>query len=145
MLSLSQTTGYAILALGSFHPDGETMIMAKEIAERTGISKPYLSKILHRLGQAGLITGKRGYKGGLLLARPASEISVMEISNAIDGEEWKTRCFIGLPQCKEGAHCPMHRFWCEERPKIESILTNLTLDRVFQYKQQGWRLENKGD
>jgi len=140
MLSLSQTTGYAILALSCLDPTGETMILAKDIAERTGISKPYLSKLLHRLGQAGLITGKRGYRGGLSLSRPAYQISVMDISNAIDGEEWKSRCLIGLPQCNADSPCPMHQFWCEERPKIETILTTLTLDRVFHYQQQGWRL-----
>ncbi len=140
MLSLSQTAGYAILALSCMDPAREKMVLAQEIAEKTGIAKPYLSKLLYRLGRAGLITGKRGNKGGLVLARPAEEISVLNVSDAIDGEEWRHRCFIGLPHCNHDRPCPMHEFWKEERPKIEEYLRDLTLNQVFQYKERGWRL-----
>lgn len=140
MLSLSQTTGYAILALSCLSEDGETMTQAKEIAEITGISKPYLSKIIYRLGLAGLIIGKRGYQGGIKLTRPANQISIIDIADAIDGDDWFHKCVLGLPNCSDKCPCPMHEFWLQERPKIHEQLSNLTLDKVIQFRKQGWRL-----
>jgi len=140
MLSLSQTAGYAILALSYLDPKCEEWVLAKEIAERTGISKPYLSKILHRLGQAGLIHSKRGSKGGLILAKPPDRISVLAISATLDGEEWKESCLLGLPKCGDENPCPLHDYWVRERQKLQKKLADLTLDRVARFKNRGWRL-----
>ncbi len=63
MLSLSQTTGYAILALGCLERSGTQWILARDIASRAGIPLPYLSKILHALVRPGLIHAKRGHRG----------------------------------------------------------------------------------
>jgi Rrf2 family protein len=140
MLSLSQTAGYAILALGCLDPKCKEWVLAKKIAAKTGISRPYLSKILHRLGQAGLIRGKRGYRGGLILARPPDRISVLEISAALDGNDWKDRCLLGLPHCGDDNPCPLHDYWMRERPKLEKRLSSLTLDQVARYQDRGWHL-----
>jgi Mrp family chromosome partitioning ATPase len=60
MFSLSQTTGYAILALGLLHKSGDRLVLAKDITQRTQIPLPYLSKILNALTRTGLIVGKSG-------------------------------------------------------------------------------------
>lgn len=140
MLSLSQTTGYAILAMSSLDPDRDDLILEKDIAKQTGISKPYLSKLLHRLGQAGLIETKRGNKGGIRLAHAPEEISVMQIFSAVEGDAWETRCLMGLPNCGGAYPCPMHEFWLVEREKIIQQFQTLTLNKVIECKKHGWRL-----
>lgn len=140
MLTLSQTAGYALLAMSYMDPDCQEMVLAKDLSDQTGITKPYLSKLLYKLGQSGLINGKRGYKGGITLARPASQISVLDIANAIDGSDWQHKCVLGLPGCGNHMPCPLHDFWGKERERIAKKLRELTLKKVIQSKEPGWRL-----
>src|SRR3989304_795359 len=76
MLSLSQTTGYAILALGFMNECGDRLVLAKYITRCTRIPLPYLSKILNALTRTGLIVGKSGYQGGFALSRSADKITL---------------------------------------------------------------------
>jgi Rrf2 family protein len=145
VLSLSQTTGYAIMAMSTLDPKREELVLEKDIARRTGISKPYLTKLLHRLGLAGLIETKRGNKGGVRLAFDPMEISVMQIFLAIEGMAWENRCLMGLPNCGGTFPCPLHQFWLVEREKILQQLQNMTLDKVIRCKQSGWRLPDQNE
>jgi Rrf2 family protein len=142
MLSLSQTTGYAILALSCLEEgDGQNWILARDIAECTGIPKPYLSKILHSLQGSGLIRTKRGYRGGFSLVRPADEISLMEIAEAVEGASCLTGCLLGLADCSEEKSCPTHSFWVEERQRIRKALSSTTLKDVAGFERgRGRRL-----
>jgi Rrf2 family iron-sulfur cluster assembly transcriptional regulator len=139
-LSLSQTAGYAILALCHLDPERERLVLARDIAERTGIPKAYLSKMLNQLQHAGLVTGKRGYRGGLKLVRPADQITLYEVVVAIDGEGWRQQCVLGLPGCGCGEPCPMHEFWGEERSRIEERLRAMNLAQIRDFQERGWRL-----
>ena len=100
---LTVRTGYAVLALACLHGSEDRWVLAQEIADRTNVPKPYLHKILHALGKSGVIQTKRGYRGGMALSRPSSEISVFEVVQAVEGRKWKDRCLLGL------AECPMTR------------------------------------
>jgi Rrf2 family protein len=57
----------------------------RDIADRTGLPQPYLEQILLALKGAGLVRSKRGVGGGYVLARPAAQIRLSEIVNAVDG------------------------------------------------------------
>lgn len=140
MLTFSQTTGYAIMALSYLDPNGEDFIQEKTIADKTGISKPYLSKIIHKLSQSGILRGKRGYKGGIVFASHPRNISVLEVVDAIEGDEWRSKCMLGLPTCSCNKPCPIHKFWAVERPKIEKVLVKLTFEKIMQKKDPNWAL-----
>lgn len=127
MLCLSQTTGYAILALSSIERAHGSRVLARDIARATGIPLPYLSKILQALGQSGLIRGKRGFHGGFSLARPADQISIMDVTEAVEGRRWLAPCLLGMSACNDPDHCPLHRFWGPMRQRIERELKRRTL------------------
>ncbi len=130
MLSLSQTTGYAILALGFLQECGGRLVLAKDITSATGIPLPYLSKILNALTRTGLIVGKRGYQGGYALSRSADEISLFDVAEAVEGPDWLPRCMLGLTDCSAVPLCPTHAFWKVERAKIDKELRHMTLTDV---------------
>ena len=106
MFSLSQTTGYAILALSCLVDAEDRWVLSREIAARTGIPQPYLSKILHALGRSGLIEAKRGYCGGIALARPARQIRISDVAEAVEGPKWLPECMLGLSECSDLRCCP---------------------------------------
>jgi Rrf2 family protein len=145
MLSLSQTTGYAILALSCLEMgDGENWILARDVAACTGIPKPYLSKILHSLQGSGLIRAKRGYRGGFALARPSSGISLVQIAEAVEGGAVFGCCLLGLAGCSEDRPCPAHGFWSAERERIRKMLARTTLRDVARFERDrgGLRLRS---
>ncbi|ACV75628.1 MAG: Rrf2 family transcriptional regulator [Zymomonas mobilis] len=143
MLSISQSTGYAVLALSAIHAESEKLTMARDIAEKANIPRPYLTKILGRLQEAGLITAKRGQNGGLRLNRPPETISLLEIVKAIDGKDWGCGCFLGLPGCSNEHPCQMHSFWLKTRPVIVKQLENMTLDKAKHFTEAGWKFRSE--
>jgi Rrf2 family iron-sulfur cluster assembly transcriptional regulator len=127
MLSFSHTTGYAILALGCVESGNGHWVLSQQIHKCTGIPMPYLRKVLNALGQAGLIRTKRGYRGGFVLARPATEITLTDVVEAMERENPIPDCLLGLPGCSDATPCPLRSFWREERAKIERQLRDVTV------------------
>ena len=77
---------YGVLAIADialYSESGES-VSVQEISERQGISKKYLEQILPLLRQAGLIRAQKGLRGGYSLARPAADITIADILNALD-------------------------------------------------------------
>jgi Rrf2 family protein len=105
MLSFSATTGYAVQALGCLSDTQDRFVMGRQISACTGIPGPYLAKVLNALVKAGLLEGRRGYRGGVKLTRAASEISLLEVADAVEGAGWLDHCFFGLTPCREGQPC----------------------------------------
>ena len=67
-------------------------VPTQRLAEFHGISKTYLAKHLQQLSRAGLVTSTEGRVGGYVLTRPADEITLLEVVQAIDGREPAFRC-----------------------------------------------------
>lgn len=133
MFGLAQTTGYAIFALSCLeNPSGQPRLVT-EVAELTGIPRPYLWKIMHLLRQRGLVTAKRGYRGGVILARPAEQISLAEVATAIEGDNWLAECMLGLPDCADLKICPTHNFWLKTRDSISKHLQGCSLASVARH------------
>jgi Rrf2 family iron-sulfur cluster assembly transcriptional regulator len=136
MFSLSQTSGYAILALGLLHKCGDRLVLAKDITQCTRIPLPYLSKILNALTRTGLIVGKRGYRGGFALSRSADKISLFDVAEAVEGPGWLPTCPLGMVGCSKHPLCPIHDFWTVQRAKIIEELRHLTLDDISTYVRE---------
>lgn len=83
MTTFSHTTGYAIEALAILAGRRGQSMLVREIAGETGMPSPYLSKVFQRLGDAGIVETKRGYRGGIRLAKPPAEINLLEIDSAV--------------------------------------------------------------
>ena len=70
----------------------EASLSAKVLAEYFDLPAPYLAKILQQLSSGEILRTKRGKRGGYALARPAQEISLLEIVQAIEGKAKFFRC-----------------------------------------------------
>jgi Rrf2 family protein len=131
MLCLSQTSGYAIKALGCLNDPSQQSRMIADIAQHAAIPKPYLAKILSSLARRGLVKAKRGYRGGVSLARTADRITLLEIVEAVEGKHWLPNCLLGLAECSSRRTCPTHGFWERIRREITEVLQTTTLVDVI--------------
>lgn len=127
---LSKTVGYAVHALSYVENAKVSHCFIQDIALATGIRKPYLAKITNQLTRRGLLTAKRGYRGGVALARSPREISLLQIVQALDDKAWSRPCFFGLENCGAARRCPAHDMWTEMRSRMETILRETTLADV---------------
>lgn len=104
----SQTQEYALRAvvwLASHTEEGP--VGHTRIAEETAVPASYLSKVLQALARHGLVDSKRGAGGGFQLARDATEMSVLEVVNAVDPLRRIQSCPLGL-KTHQKTLCPMH-------------------------------------
>lgn len=99
----------------------------KELAEREGIPQHFLGKVFQTLVRAGILSSLRGPHGGFALARPAAQITLYEIVQAIDGTDPLERCVIGLAGCSDAHPCPHHARWKPVRDQIRQYLQGTTL------------------
>ncbi len=90
-MRLSLQVQYAICGLFdlAYNGHGEP-IQVRVVGERQAIPSRYLEQIFQRLRRAKLVEGKRGPGGGYVLARPAGEITLRDVVEAIEGpaERW---------------------------------------------------------
>ena len=133
MFALSQTTGYAIKALTCI-AGGCKVQQIRDIAECTGIAAPYLSKVILRLAKSEIIASKRGNKGGVWLIRKPEEITLYQISEAVESADQFSSCLLGLDCCSDERACPTHEFWKVTRGKIRKQLEKSTLADVHAFE-----------
>jgi Rrf2 family protein len=136
MLPLSQSAGYAVLALSCLDDPGGQPVLVQDVAARTGAPGPYLAKIFSALAKAGLVVGKRGNQGGVILARPAKQISLSELAEVLDDAGWRSSCLLGLMECSDERDCPVHLFWKGERERIHGELTKVSLADVAKFERE---------
>lgn len=82
-----------------------------DIAERLEVPRNYLSKILHVLARAGVLTSSRGPGGGFQLSKPASELTLAEVVERFDQLPADSGCLLGRPECSDRDPCPAHDRW----------------------------------
>lgn len=104
---LSQTTEYALRAMSCLAYMPDELVSTAQLAEVTHVPMNYLAKVLQSLARAELITGRRGVGGGYRLAKPATEISMLDVINAINPIERITSCPLKLEN-HSGRLCPLH-------------------------------------
>jgi len=128
MLRLSKKAEYALMALKDLasRPAAEAA-SARDIAERYGIPVEVLAKVLQRLAKQHLLVSQHGTRGGYLLARPASRISVGDAIAAIDGPVTVTVCSSADDDCDQYATCNIRDPLWRIRDQIVNALTSYTL------------------
>jgi len=134
MLRLGRLTDYAVTLLSHMGREGEgTLWAASGLAEKSGLPMPTAAKVLKLLAKGDLISAQRGATGGYKLARRASEISIAEIIEVMDGPIAITDCSSGSAHenCKIHRLCPMSNGWNKVNIAVRESLKNVTLEEMF--------------
>lgn len=106
-----------------------------KIAEEQEIPPSFLAKIISQLSIAGLIHTSRGAHGGVSLARKPSEVSLLEVVEAIDGPISLNECVHDPDICSFGDNCPIHDVWCEAKEELVRKLRASTFDKLLEREQ----------
>lgn len=103
-----------------------------EIAKRQNISLSYLEQLFAKMRKAGVVTARRGPKGGYKLAKPAHEINLASVVASVDESMQATACGSKKKSiCKKRtAHCVAHDLWVALTQHINDFMSRVTLEDV---------------
>ena len=118
----------SMLDLALHHDQGPTPLAG--ISQRQDISLSYLEQLFCSLRQRGLVKSVRGPGGGYNLSRPASEISVAEVIEAVNEQSDATRCG-GSGDCQNGEMCLTHYLWMDLSDQIRNFLDDISLNDLM--------------
>jgi Rrf2 family protein len=141
MLTISRETDYAcrvILHLSLLPADSR--VTAQEIAKRRIIPRALIRRVITRLGKAKLIVTTRGSGGGLALARPPSEINLLQVLQAMDGPIALNPCVVNPQSCPLMATCSVHEALVNTQSHLIAELSQATFDKLA---ERGHRLIQK--
>jgi Rrf2 family cysteine metabolism transcriptional repressor len=110
----------------------EGPVPLRAISKRQDITEKYLWHLINPLKSAGLIESTRGAKGGYILAKPLSEISIKEIVRALEGPLTLVECVEKPGTCSKAQSCVARDLWVEVAEKISQTLEAVTLKDIVE-------------
>ena len=124
---MAKLTDYGIVLLTQFAVRQDaTPLAAREIASVARLPLPTVGKLLKQLSHCGLLSSHRGTKGGYTLARPAGEITVAQIIEALEGPMALTECQApGV--CEQEGCCSVKPNWLVINRTVRDALSRVTL------------------
>lgn len=117
LLNLTAVYGLRALAVLAGLDPGASL-NAAALAERTGVPRQYLSKVMRKLVLARLVHSQRGHGGGFHLQRPPAAIKVADALRALDLAV-DTGCAFGFDACDPQNPCALHPLWSRLQDSLE--------------------------
>jgi len=127
-MRLTRGADYAargIIYLAAMPPDA--VVLVKDIAASERLPENYLSKIFQDLAKDGLVRSHRGARGGFSLARPAEDITLRQVIEAIEGPIALSRCLSATDSCDCEGTCAMRPVFAQAQARFLEVLDHTTL------------------
>lgn len=131
MLRITRLSDYAVAILGHLARSGSPVRTAKEIAAESGLPAPVVSKILKSLARASLVVSQRGVQGGYRLSRKASQVSVAEVIEAVEGPVALTECGEKTDSCEFVGNCSVQANWLRINQVVRRALANISVEDMI--------------
>src|ERR1700730_18847782 len=142
MLRMGKMTDYATVVLASLAQEPTVHRAATELADRTRLSRPTVSKVLKGLQRAGMVMSSRGAQGGYRLARRPEEITAAQILDVFEGPIAITECSGAASQCGIERLCRVGTAWQRVNAAIRRALEDVTLHQLAGLDSAELRLVN---
>ncbi len=134
----TKSTKYAIRALifiaGRCESNENCSI--RDISGALDIPFHFLTKILHRLTEAGFLVSTKGTNGGVRLSMPPDTIFLENVVRAIDTDYTTDECVLGFPSCDSANPCKLHHLWQNPRDQIESKVMRSSLSALLKNNEE---------
>jgi Rrf2 family protein len=138
VIGIGRHTDYAariVLHLAS--QDAGARITADEIAAKRLLPPAFVRRIIGKLADTGILATTRGAGGGVTLARPAREISLLDVVRAMEGGLVLNACVDSPQACPLAVACPVNKAWCEATDSLAASLAKVRFDRLANSTEAG--------
>ncbi len=124
---VSTKAQYGMRALIEVALGGSTPTSLKVVAERQGLSHLYLEQIFATLRKAGYVDSVRGAHGGYMIARPADQITALEVVELLEGSLAPVTCIDDQGNCERVGNCAAEPLWRRVDNAVRTVLGGTTL------------------
>jgi Rrf2 family protein len=130
-MKITRATDYAVRVLVQLAtlPDGE-MTQLNALAAATGVRETFLSKILQRLVHQGLVSSHRGTGGGFCLRVLASQITLLQVIEAMEGRTQLNVCLGEGDSCERKSFCGAHPVWQKAQAALTQVLATVSIAQL---------------
>ena len=145
MIKLSKMTDYAVVCLGMLARKPGSSMSATELSKETGLALYTVQKLLKLLvSKSDFVKANRGALGGYMLNRNSSEISIVEIIEALDGPITLTSCVDNSESfCESSDICFLGGKWNKINEIIRKSLNDISLKELLSYETRFLVDDNK--
>lgn len=127
---ITQTVEYALRAVTTLAYRHGEPTTTEDVADATKVPVAYLAKILQKLARKGIIQTQRGVGGGVSLAKPAAELSILDVVNAVEPILRYKTCPLGI--ASHGSRlCPLHARLDKSLADLEDAFRGVTLADIL--------------
>jgi len=126
LVTLSEAASLAIHAMVLI-AKSDKLTNVNFIADETGASRNHLAKVMQRLVKSGMVKSTRGPAGGFMLNKPAAEMTLLDIYEAIEGPIENVGCPLDRPICPF-SNCLMGNLVYKVTDEIKEYFKNHTLE-----------------
>jgi len=142
VLQLTKRGDYGVLAVYHIAQWSQgTFISIDEIAAKSHIPRPYLSKILQDLCRSGILKSRRGYGGGFMLALAPQTITLRDILQSVEGKHTLVNCSENPVLCQRSSYCLAAPFWNEVQNFLDELIASITIADLVEPKKRHALLE----
>lgn len=127
MLRLTKLADYGILLMTQLAQAPDCRLTASDLADRTHVPLPTVSKILQMLLHQGLLESLRGANGGYRLAHAAGDITVRDIIRTLEGPIALTECNLESCVCEQEPYCSISGNWQRLNEAVLNALETISL------------------
>ena len=106
-----------------------------DISQRQGISEKYLWQVINLAKASGLISSTRGPKGGYTVAKPADQITILEIITALEGPIILVDCLDKAESCERNASCVTRDVWAQIERSMKKAMSSITLQDLVEKQE----------
>ncbi|MBL8952466.1 MAG: Rrf2 family transcriptional regulator [Myxococcaceae bacterium] len=130
-LQISRKIEYGLRAMLylAAQPQG-ALVPFREIAERMNVPTEFMAKILKKLCKEKLAVSTRGAQGGYAIARPAAEVSFLDVIEAMEGKVQVNLCAQHSNACSLAGDCTMTEVWQLGQQRMLEVFRHAKLDRL---------------
>lgn len=131
-MEITRRTDYAIRILLELARVGGGPLSVRELAETQGVPYAFARGIQRELVGANLVTTRRGARGGIVLARPAEEITLRDIAVAMQGDVSCSVCARDPKWCDRMPTCEVHQVWRQVDSLVGDYLATKSLTGLLE-------------
>jgi Rrf2 family protein len=129
---ISQTAQHALRAILYVARRRGELVRVHDAAAALEIPRNYLSKILHRLARAAVLSSTRGKAGGFRLAIPAQQLTLWAVVREFDDMPEQRYCLLGRRACNERTACAVHDSWKQTAGLINAFFSQTTIAHLLE-------------
>lgn len=122
-----------MISLGAIYPTRASSV--KELAEAQHLSEKYLEQIMAALKTAGLVTVARGIRGGYMLSRSPSSITLKDLYRGLEGSLSLVDCLDMPETCRYSDDCVTREVWNEMTESLGNVLERTTIQTLIERKK----------